>query len=360
MSTTPPPLRVLKNIRSKTAAKPPASEPDPIPIDHLRARHPRRPVDWRWRLAHELFRLNKSSSQTGDADVDSLVAYFRAWHSDPGRSVQCWPAFAEALNLRDGESATEVMRRVDLEAYIIAGEPDTALARRFGIGLKVVQAYESVLFDVRDRLHDACEIVASFMGPADLPLAEDNWPVLTRLLGFHCNTILLDAYLEYRCNPRPSMPRSLVRMTSIELKNLSRQLYLRYCVLKTLPDVRPKNLQHWTNIGILAASLIVRLSGSAEARAFQGKKTGEKGTCYFVQRNVTDTPRPLFFGSRRSVPATIVDIILDVRVINDELLDRQISGRVGPDDLDCWTWLIPNYLPHLDLTVHPTGTARHR
>lgn len=312
--------------------------PEQVPIDHLYARHPNRPVDWRWRLGHELHQRSESQSQDGDADVGRVVAYLCALHSDPERSAQAWPELAQALQIRNAKSTKESMRRVDLEAYILAGERDTALARRFGLAVDVIRAYESVLFDGRNRRHDPGAVIGSFMTASDWPVAESNWSVVTRLLGFHGSTDVLDEYRGYRQDPLPTVPPHLWKLTRQKLEHLLSRLRFRTLMLATLAPPFSRVPQHWANLPILAASRNAQLLTSAVDRAIRDNTPNVKGVCYWAESTEDRIFRPLLFGARRSAPAKIAEIIVGIHAITAELEKRGESERHTPvPESDYWT-----------------------
>lgn len=148
------------------------------------SRDPFRPADWRIRLAHDLHDARSAGTPPPPADA---WAHRAAWYFDDesdwsalpphdrARLLHAHGPIATAIRLfRERTQIAETASRsglailaVEIEAYLLAGQPPAAAARRCGGGLTAddVQAYAALAFDVADRLLCPSWICGDVIGP---------------------------------------------------------------------------------------------------------------------------------------------------------------------------------------------------
>jgi hypothetical protein len=112
-----------------------------------------RQLDWRWRLAQRIVTDGaRLSSNCADPVIATLARFLRAERRGPDRRQSSpgspWPAIDRARALA-GEGGLKV---ATVQAYILTGLGDRAIARRCGLDAETVAWYESAFFHVRDRL----------------------------------------------------------------------------------------------------------------------------------------------------------------------------------------------------------------
>jgi hypothetical protein len=137
---------------------------------------PRRPVDWCWRAAHRI--IDERRSNRGNPRIVEAVRFLRALnrckhdHSrDAVRRRRPGIAGAYRLHEQGGCPLWEV------QARILAGQSDEAIALSCGVSAEVVDWYESLFFQIRANLdcHDWIHIraigthVAEVVKYPDLP-----------------------------------------------------------------------------------------------------------------------------------------------------------------------------------------------
>jgi hypothetical protein len=147
--------------------EPAHEQPDLSLLDYL-PESPFRPLDRRWQMAAY---FDRNGRRTGRKWADPWV--LRAWRylravrraGTPERlpPARRDPALVAALALR---SDVEPLRRLAVEATLLAGMSDSAIARRTGLADEVIAAYEALFFDVRARLEATDHLVFLVVGPS--------------------------------------------------------------------------------------------------------------------------------------------------------------------------------------------------
>lgn len=83
-----------------------------------------------------------------------------------------------------------------IEACILAGENTAKIAERLGTSPSIIEAYEQVFFDVRDRLDEKLYIVNVVMADAvTRGVSERQYDLLWKLFGYHGGPHVLDAVI---------------------------------------------------------------------------------------------------------------------------------------------------------------------
>src|SRR5438067_11507186 len=125
-----------------------------VPSSSFSLNHPFRVPDRRFRRAKDLVTSNRPTSRRhDDADTIELGHFLRAEHrsqDDKSRALleRRWPALCIAALI----AASDVPRRWELDARLLGGQSDENVAVACGMTPEAVRCYETVHFNVRDRL----------------------------------------------------------------------------------------------------------------------------------------------------------------------------------------------------------------
>lgn len=89
-----------------------------------------------------------------------------------------------------------------IEAHILADEPADKIAQRVGSDPKVIEAYESVFFDVREKLNNR-EYVLNVVIKDSVTrgLSERHYDLLWKIFGYQCGPFVLDSIIGRFTNP---------------------------------------------------------------------------------------------------------------------------------------------------------------
>jgi hypothetical protein len=131
-----------------------------------------------------------------------LRAYQRCRDEDARRRVaRQRPALAEAHAFY---STATSLARSEVEARLLAGAGDDAVAGRCGLSAAAVAWFHDLFFDVRPYLKARDYIVNVVIGPkAHADLSEDDAETLLRLFAYLGGTHVLDSLIDYFRAPEP-------------------------------------------------------------------------------------------------------------------------------------------------------------
>jgi hypothetical protein len=162
-------------------------------------RNPFRPPDWRWQRAGQLAGPGARPRRLDDDRVRRARSFRAALGKAGGdlrdrRLARSHEDVHGAYRIHHGEPR----RRGEIEARLLAGQSDEEIAGRVGVEPQVVEAYESLFFNVRDRLESSDWIAFSVFGErlyggfdaGDIDLA---W----KILAYHGGPVVLDALIEH-------------------------------------------------------------------------------------------------------------------------------------------------------------------
>lgn len=183
---------------AKPAASPSQTE-FPLPNSVLLSpTYARRSPDWRFRRATWLLDQGRRLGRGEDPAVARLHKYLVARRDR--RPLGRFADLVEAEGIRDGDG----VERALVEAHLLAGRAADEVARRTGLPVSAVSAYESSFFDVSGRLSMPSWVMNCVIQPFRRgPLAPDEAERLAwRIAGFH-RADLLDLLLETAFMPPP-------------------------------------------------------------------------------------------------------------------------------------------------------------
>jgi hypothetical protein len=156
-------------------------------------------------------RPRRPSPESDDEDVRAYFEFLLAWRGSLARGAPLEqagvaPGLAQAHELYHDPDAE---KRAILEARLVTGESDAEIAAETGLPPALVRWYESLFFNVRDRLRCLPWMVKTIRGPGALPtvdhageLTEHGRNVAYKLFAFFGGPVALDALLA-AISPRP-------------------------------------------------------------------------------------------------------------------------------------------------------------
>lgn len=172
--------------------------------------NPMRVTDWRWRRAIGIAeRTQPNASRTYDGDIGaSWIRKGVALHRDLNRCRNEWdrvelsrkrPALFWAYRLYDDENAE---LKWEVEARLLAHCSDWEIGYACGLPPEVVEAYEQLFFNVRDKLRHRGYVLHCVIGPAvQRGLAERDYDLLWKLYGYFYGPYVIDSLTSKCVNP---------------------------------------------------------------------------------------------------------------------------------------------------------------
>jgi hypothetical protein len=169
-----------------------------VSID-LSRHNPWRPADWRWQRARKIAAGElRLSSRMDDKHVRRALRLARDVVDETTPAGQDAVANADpslywayVLHRQSSPAC-----RAEIEARIIAGEIEDELLRRVGVSHEVLQTYERVFFDVRDRLCTPAYVLNIIIGEAmHKGLSEKDYPTLWKFYGYTYGPRMLDSLI---------------------------------------------------------------------------------------------------------------------------------------------------------------------
>jgi hypothetical protein len=157
-----------------------------------------RPADWRWRRAQRLVAQGRYFSRRRDhAQTGRAARYLRALarRSRPAsEAARHYPEIHAARRLHEGGSAVPLM----IQARLLARQPIDEVARRTGVPVAVVNAYQGLFFDVVDCLdaRDWVLVRAIGMGAWGGKAFPDRGALL-KCFAYFGGPLVLDVVLPY-------------------------------------------------------------------------------------------------------------------------------------------------------------------
>jgi hypothetical protein len=207
-----PPIRAQNALEGRAKALMDVTD-DVIEMDEEElAGDPFRPIDWRWRLAEQRFRVGRRGEPADDL-VGQATDYLRRRRRRPNSAAKYHPEIAVAQSLRLSEQA---MLRWEIEARILAYEPDEEIAGRCGLSAGAVGAYRGLHFDVQDRLDKLFWLPGNPMEP-DLPAHPNaKFGRLMKQVAFRAGPAALDQLLASYVRPALAPPRSVHELITMD------------------------------------------------------------------------------------------------------------------------------------------------
>jgi hypothetical protein len=185
------------------------------------------------------------------------VATQRAWRfrrglarcrgeADRARLARRFPTLAEAHSLY---MSAEPLRRAELEARLLAGQDDAAVAAKMGLSAAGVAAFHATFFEVRPRLGVHVYVLGVVLGGGRVFYAPDpaDQGLLLRLFGYHMGNLYVDVLLGYFRDP-PVVPASLEGLDEAALRRLLGKLRTRLLLLAVTTPAEALPPQEWLRL----------------------------------------------------------------------------------------------------------------
>jgi hypothetical protein len=210
---------------------------------------PWQPPAWRWLRAGYLLEHHRKPLYRDD------VLTWQVWHfrhrlehcrgeADHAQLAADFPALADAHRAWIGPP----LRRAELEARLLGGQPDVEIGSRCGLRSDAVAVYHDVFFEVRPHLQADVYILDVAIGwqPNREPKANDH-DLLLKLFGHAGGGPAVDEYLDYLRNP-PSVPASLDGLDLAELKRLRAKLDIKIMSLLLCTPAAALQPSQWMHL----------------------------------------------------------------------------------------------------------------
>ena len=137
------------------------------------------------------------------------------------------------------------MRRWEVEARLLGGGDDNAIAARCGLSAAGVRAFHDLFYEVRPHLQAGMYVTNVLIGEkVHYGLKPDNHEQLLKLFGYGG---LLNSYLDYYYNP-PVLPASLATLDLPALERLRSRLRTHLLVLTLITPAADASPATWLRI----------------------------------------------------------------------------------------------------------------
>ena len=163
-------------------------------------RLPCRPVAWRWERAQDLVQRGRYFSRHRDDEpTGRAVHYLRALgscHTERRLEglARSRPDVHAARLLHEGSASTVV----EIQARLLARQTPEEIAAITGLPVEVIVAYESLFFNVTDKLHARDWVSAEAIGWWRFdPATGRNAASVLKGFAYHGGLVLLEALLPY-------------------------------------------------------------------------------------------------------------------------------------------------------------------
>jgi hypothetical protein len=204
---------------------------------------------WRWLRCGYLLDHGRQPLRQDDAtrQVWPFRRALERCRSDADRKqlASVYPGFAAAQAVYTGEP----LKRWALEARLLAGDSDDAIAARSGVSVQGVEAYHNLFYEVRPHLHADTYVVTVPIGlKAHYGLTTNDHEPLLKLFGYAYGSAGVDAMLDFLTNP-PAVPATLDRLDLAALKNLRNKLRTKILVLLLTTPTSAARPTTWLQLG---------------------------------------------------------------------------------------------------------------
>jgi hypothetical protein len=168
-----------------------------------------------------------------------------------GEAGRGWPAerFPDMAQAYAAYTAAEPLRRAELEARLLAGQGDAAVAAKVGMSAAGVATYHDVFFAVRPRLAHPHYVLGVVLGGGRVYYAPDpdDHGLLLKLFGYHMGGPYVDVLLDYFREPFV-LPESLDGLDEGALHRLQRKLRAHLLLLATTTPAEALPPEEWLRL----------------------------------------------------------------------------------------------------------------
>jgi hypothetical protein len=202
---------------------------------------------WRWQRAGYLLDHGRQPLQDLDDAVTEEAWRFRraltCCRTDADREQLAleFPGLVEAHSVYTGE----LLKRWELEARLLGGDPDVTVAARCGVSVQGVEAYHNTFYEARPHLKADGYVVNVLIGPKVYGgLTIKDHEQLLKLFGYGLGGPGVDAYLDYLRDP-PAVPARLDDLDLPTLKRLRSRLRIKVMVLLLTTPAKAARPETW-------------------------------------------------------------------------------------------------------------------
>jgi hypothetical protein len=166
--------------------------------------------------------------------------------ADRARLARRFPTLAEA---HGSYTSAEPLKRAELEARLLAGEDDAAVAAKMALSAAGVAAYHDVFFAVRPRLAHPHYVLGVVLGGGRVYYAPDpdDHGLLLKLLGYQMGDPYVDVLLGYFREPLV-LPESLEGLDEGALRRLLGKLRTKLLLLATTTPAEALPPEEWLRL----------------------------------------------------------------------------------------------------------------
>jgi hypothetical protein len=215
-------------------------------------RNPYLSVAWRWRRSGYLLRHGRQPLPQLDDDHTREAWLFRrqwrrCWTEDDRLQLaDDFPDHMGALQLRLGPR----QRRWQVEARLLAGQDDVAIAACCSVPASVIKMYHDCFFDVRRLLKAEGYILCQVIGwPFGRPVSPLDQNKLLKLFGYNWGGAGVDAILRLFAEP-PIIPDDLGALDLATLTSLREQLGIKVLVLVMATPAEALTTGAWQQLSL--------------------------------------------------------------------------------------------------------------
>jgi hypothetical protein len=161
-----------------------------------------RAPDWRWKRATH---CREKRKRLKPADSDSFLVealrfsneYFARRESDTFDELDIYedyPLMHQAYTLYSKDGASDL--RWEVEARLLSGQTDEEIAKLTSASPEVIDLYEKVFFNVRDRLDSSSYIIQVVMGRSiHQGVSDRDYDLIWKMYGYHGGPDILSAFI---------------------------------------------------------------------------------------------------------------------------------------------------------------------
>jgi hypothetical protein len=205
----------------------------------------------RWLRAGYLLRHGRWPTRRDDPATREAWQFRRGLarcrgEADRARLARGYPALAAAHSLY---TTAEPLRRAELEARLLSGGDDAAVAARVGLSPAGVAAYHDVFFAVRPRLAHPHYVLGVVLGGGRVYYAPDpdDHGLLLKLFGYQMGGHYVDVLLGYFREPLV-LPGSLDGLDEGALRRLLGKLRTKLLLLATTTPAEALPPEEWLRL----------------------------------------------------------------------------------------------------------------
>jgi hypothetical protein len=221
----------------------------------LHPNNPFRPANWRFERAR-IMRETKTRGRGRRTD-DQWV--HRAYKFQSGLAkckddvdryelMEEFPdLYGAYLIYQRGENEDRHPMRYAVEARLLAGQNNYDIAGRLGVESGLIEAYEKIFFNVREKLNNPDYIMTCVLGPSiHAGLSDRDYDLLWKLFGYIYGPLALDAFIH--ATTRKYRPENLTEVDTALAEDTRSSLQRKVAIVARTYTVNPFSQSELLNI----------------------------------------------------------------------------------------------------------------